>query len=118
MQPLRARRDANLDTESQHAIQRSEEQVGPMLFHSTGRFAVDISRIPDPTQENRVARSLVADGTIQHAWVHPDRSAVILVLTADSVAAAEAVIATLPFAADNTLVFETHEIAPLFPDAQ
>ena len=89
-----------------------------MLFHATGTFTVDKSAIPDPTEETRVARALVLDKTIVHAYVRADRSAAILILDAETAAAAEAIIASLPFAADGTFVFETFAIFPLFPDLE
>ena len=89
-----------------------------MLFHATGTFTVDKSAIPDSTEETRVARALVLDKTIVHAYVREDRSAAILILEAETAAAAEAIIASLPFAADGIFEFETFAIVPLFPDLE
>ena len=86
-----------------------------MLVLAEGTFTVGPSGRPDGSEETQVALALAAGGAIVHAFIKLDLSGVILFVEAESLDAAESLVATLPYAEDGTLVFALSPVKPLFP---
>ncbi|GAB3607052.1 hypothetical protein GCM10027413_24610 [Conyzicola nivalis] len=88
-----------------------------MLIYAEGQFTARPQDRPDGAEESQAAQALLADGSLVHAFIKTDLSGVFLVMEAESLAAADEIIAALPYAADGTLVFELSTVKDLFPKA-
>jgi hypothetical protein len=85
-------------------------QILALSHRNAGVTAADLAQ--HQADEARAACALIAQGVIRSAHLCPDRPGSVLVLECESVAAAQAQLATLPMVRHGLVRFDAWEMRP------